>query len=133
ATAAIPKCENCWNPTFPSSPGLGSASETLTQVPTSPRRTTIMVSALRVQGAHKRYGNTHALRGVNFDVEAGQVHALYGPNGAGKSTLMNLFPGVDDLDDGVMFINGNPYRPQDVRHARHLGVGMIYQEPSLPS
>ena len=55
-------------------------------------------SALTVRGLHKSFGSTYALRGIDLDVYAGEVHALLGPNGAGKSTLIKVLTGIERAD-----------------------------------
>src|SRR6185503_1685629 len=59
---------------------------------------------LSVTGAVKHFGGAQALRGVDFDLKAGEIHALLGENGAGKSTLMNLLSGVHAPDAGTITI-----------------------------
>ena len=84
-----------------------------------------------MQGVHKRFGPTHALRGVDLEVRAGEVHALVGENGAGKSTLMKVLSGAHWPDEGQMWLDGAAYLPRNPLHARRSGVTMIYQELSL--
>jgi ribose transport system ATP-binding protein len=79
----------------------------------------------------KRFGSTHALRGVSLEVLPGEVHALVGENGAGKSTLMKILSGAEKPDAGVMSLDGQPYRPSGPQAARLRGVAMIYQELAL--
>ena len=79
----------------------------------------------------KRFGSTHALRGVNLTLRAGEVHALVGENGAGKSTLMKILSGAERPDGGRMTLDGHPYAPAGPLDARRLGVAMIYQELTL--
>lgn len=86
---------------------------------------------LEMRGVRKRFGATHALRGVDLAVGAGEVHALIGENGAGKSTLMKVLSGAHPPDQGRMWLDGVPYAPRDPLHARESGVAMIYQELSL--
>ncbi len=86
---------------------------------------------LQMQGVHKRFGATYALRGVDFSVQAGEVHALVGENGAGKSTLMKVLSGAHPPDRGRMWLDGEPYAPRGPLDARQSGVAMIYQELSL--
>jgi ribose transport system ATP-binding protein len=86
---------------------------------------------LEMKGVHKRFGATHALKGVDLEVRAGEVHALVGENGAGKSTLMKILSGALRPDQGRIWLDGEPYVPRNPLHARQSGVAMIYQELSL--
>jgi ribose transport system ATP-binding protein len=79
----------------------------------------------------KRFGSTHALRGVDLTLRPGEVHALVGENGAGKSTLMKILSGAERPDAGDMVFGGQRYAPAGPLHARRLGVAMIYQELTL--
>ena len=83
---------------------------------------------LRMTGVRKSYGPTHALRGVDLELAAGEVHALVGENGAGKSTLMKVLSGAEPPDAGTMELDGTLYRPAGPQAARRHGVAMIYQE-----
>jgi ABC-type sugar transport system ATPase subunit len=79
----------------------------------------------------KRFGSTHALRGVDLILRPGEVQALVGENGAGKSTLMKILSGAERPDGGSMLLGGKPYKPSGPLDARRLGVAMIYQELTL--
>jgi ribose transport system ATP-binding protein len=83
------------------------------------------------RGVRKAFGPTVALAGVDFEVEAGEIHALVGENGAGKSTLMKVLSGAHRPDSGEVILAGEAYRPRDPNMARQLGVAMVYQELSL--
>jgi ribose transport system ATP-binding protein len=85
---------------------------------------------LSVSDLHKRYA-VPVLRGVNFAVEAGQVHALVGANGAGKTTLCRIICGLTAHDGGRMQIEGNPYQPESVVDAEQHGIRIVMQEPHL--
>ena len=86
---------------------------------------------LRMEQVRKRFGATIALAGVDLAVNAGEVHALIGENGAGKSTLMKVLSGALQPDDGRMWLDDQPYRPQSPADGRASGVAMVYQELSL--
>jgi len=86
---------------------------------------------LVMRGIRKTFGAVTALDGVDFDVQAGEVHALVGENGSGKSTLMKIVSGAEPPDGGTMRLEGAPFRPRSPLEARRHGVGMIYQELSL--
>ena len=86
---------------------------------------------LHLEGVHKRFGPVHALRGVELDVYAGEVHAVIGENGAGKSTLMKILSGAHPATEGKITLNGAPYMPTCPNDGRRAGVAMIYQELTL--
>lgn len=90
-----------------------------------------MTPLVALEGIEKRFPGVHALRGVRFDLRAGEVHALMGENGAGKSTLMKILSGVYQRDAGEIRINGALVDPKSPREAQALGVGIIHQELSL--
>jgi ribose transport system ATP-binding protein len=86
---------------------------------------------LKMEGVSKRFGATHALRGVHLEANAGEVLGLIGENGAGKSTLMKILSGAVQPDAGQMVLNDRPYSPSNPHRARMAGVAMIYQELNL--
>lgn len=86
---------------------------------------------LRLIGTHKRFGGVHALRGVDFEVRPGEVHALLGENGAGKSTLIKTIAGVHEPDEGRILWEGEPIRMGSPREAQRRGVHTVHQELSL--
>jgi ribose transport system ATP-binding protein len=83
---------------------------------------------LRLEGISKRYGATLALDGVEFDLRAGEVHALMGENGAGKSTLMKILAGNVSRDAGRILIDGQAVEIRSPRDARARGIAIIHQE-----
>ncbi|MDQ0467769.1 sugar ABC transporter ATP-binding protein [Labrys wisconsinensis] len=86
---------------------------------------------LAMTGVVKSFGGVQALRGVDFDLKAGEIHALLGENGAGKSTLMNVLAGVHAPDEGAMAIDGAPVRFSNPREAQAAGIATIFQELDL--
>ncbi len=79
----------------------------------------------------KRFPGVVALEGVDFDVEAGEVHALMGENGAGKSTLLKVMTGVYSADEGTIHLAGTPISPTSPQDAVRLGISPVYQEVNL--
>ncbi|MCY7288230.1 MAG: ATP-binding cassette domain-containing protein, partial [Cryobacterium sp.] len=63
-------------------------------------------SVVRVRNLHKSYGNFEAIRGISFDIEAGETFALLGPNGAGKSTAIEILEGYRDRTSGEVSVLG---------------------------
>ncbi|MBQ1046829.1 MULTISPECIES: sugar ABC transporter ATP-binding protein [unclassified Micromonospora] len=82
-------------------------------------------------GLAKRFGGVTALDGVDFDVRAGEVHALLGENGAGKSTLINILSGVVTDYDGAVTVDGTPVRFTGPAAAQAAGIATIHQELDL--
>jgi simple sugar transport system ATP-binding protein len=79
----------------------------------------------------KRFGRVTALRGVSFDLRAGEVHAIVGDNGAGKSTLIKILSGVVQPDAGEILIDGHRALLGSPREARALGIETVYQDLAL--
>jgi simple sugar transport system ATP-binding protein len=93
-----------------------------------------VTSVLELAGIDKRFGSVHALRGVDFALAPGEVHALLGENGAGKSTLMHVAYGLVRSDAGEIRVNGATRRVANPRAARALGMGMVHQHfTSVPA
>jgi rhamnose transport system ATP-binding protein len=86
---------------------------------------------LRASSIAKSFEGVRALKGVSFDLLAGEVHALIGENGAGKSTLVKIMTGAVTADSGTLTIMGRKVAENKPSLARELGVAAIYQQPSL--
>lgn len=86
---------------------------------------------LEMRGITKSFGSFQALKGVDFTLEEGQVHALVGENGAGKSTLMKVVSGVERRDGGTMTVAGESVALSSVAEARAHGIVMVFQELAL--
>ena len=86
---------------------------------------------LEADGVSKSFGGIAALVDVDFDLKAGEVHALVGENGAGKSTLMKILAGVHIQYDGVIRLMGAPAKFAGVQDAERAGVAIIHQELDL--
>lgn len=86
---------------------------------------------LEMRGIEKRFGGIQALRGVDFDLRHGEVHALLGENGAGKSTLMNVIAGVITDYAGSIVLDGREVRFGSPAAAQSAGIAMIFQELDL--
>jgi ABC-2 type transport system ATP-binding protein len=63
-------------------------------------------AVIRVRGLTKRYGETHAVAGIDFDVAAGEIFGLLGPNGAGKTTTVEILEGLRTADEGEVRVLG---------------------------
>lgn len=83
------------------------------------------------RGIRKSFPGIAALSDVNFNLEAGRVHALVGENGAGKSTLAKIIAGIERPDAGQMTIGLERYTPSGRRDAEHHGVRIVMQELNL--
>src|SRR4029453_19343484 len=82
---------------------------------------------IRIEGLKKAYaGGVEALKGVDLDIEKGEILALLGPNGAGKTTLISIVCGIVTPTAGQITVNGYDNQ-RDFRAARSL-IGLVPQE-----
>ena len=79
----------------------------------------------------KSFAGVHALKGVDLDLQTGQVLALLGENGAGKSTLIKVLGGAHLADVGSISIQGVPVKITDPHASQAAGISIIYQEFNL--
>ncbi|SEA17328.1 sugar ABC transporter ATP-binding protein [Paraburkholderia sartisoli] len=90
-----------------------------------------MIPLVSVNRLSKSFPGVRALHEVQFELMAGEVHALMGENGAGKSTLMKILAGVYTRDSGDILHDGQPVEFMSPREAQAMGVGIIHQELQL--
>ena len=86
---------------------------------------------LELSGIHKRFGSTPALRGVDFSVRPGEVHALLGENGSGKSTLMKVAYGELSPTSGRLVLDGVERTFASPQAALDAGIAAVPQEVPL--
>jgi len=73
----------------------------------------------------------HALKGVNFELRDGEIHALVGENGAGKSTLVKVLTGIYERDSGEVVYERKLFHPHSPKQALQAGIGIIHQELNM--
>ncbi|CDX50574.1 ABC transporter related [Mesorhizobium plurifarium] len=88
-----------------------------------------MQAVLTVTKLRKSFGGVHALKGIDFDLHAGEIHALCGENGAGKSTLVRIIAGLMAADEGEIRVDGQLLRPGELTNPKLVSV--VYQELSI--
>ena len=82
---------------------------------------------LELKGITKQFPGVKALDNGDFQLKAGEIHALMGENGAGKSTLIKVVTGVHQPDEGEMYLYGQKVSFKSPREARAAGIAAIYQ------
>lgn len=86
---------------------------------------------VQMKGISKFFPGVVALDKVDFELRAGEVHALLGENGAGKSTLMKIIGGIYQKDEGEVKIRGKTQEYSTVAQASELGIAVIHQELNM--
>ncbi|MDR2542149.1 MAG: sugar ABC transporter ATP-binding protein [Treponema sp.] len=81
----------------------------------------------------KNYSGNYVLKNINFEIKAGEIHALVGENGAGKSTLMNILFGMPVIQntggfEGCLFLGEKSVNIKSPFQAMEFGIGMVHQE-----
>ena len=83
---------------------------------------------VRMQSIHKSFGDVKILKGVELDIENGEVHALMGENGAGKSTMIKVLTGVYTKDSGEIFIDGKQVEINSIKDSEKYRIAYVHQE-----
>lgn len=86
---------------------------------------------IMMENIYKAFGTNQVLTGVDFELEAGEVHALMGENGAGKSTMMNVLTGLHSRDKGTITIDGKETYFKNPKEAEQFGITFIHQELNI--
>ena len=86
---------------------------------------------LKMQGIEKHFSGVHALKGVNFELRAGEVHALMGENGAGKSTMIKVLCGIYKRDGGTVEYLGKQVNFNNIGESQDAGISVIHQELNM--
>ena len=88
-------------------------------------------AVISIKDISKSFFGITALENVCFDIAKGEIVGLIGENGAGKSTMMNILGGVIQPDNGIMLLNGKPYKPSFASDASSSGIMFVHQELNL--
>ena len=86
---------------------------------------------IRVENVHKFFGRVHALRGVNLDIQKGEVVVILGPSGSGKSTLLRCINHLEVYDSGKIVVDGILLKSAQNINAIRREVGMVFQSFNL--
>ena len=88
-------------------------------------------TVLEARGITKRFPRVIANDQINFEIKAGEIHAILGENGAGKTTLMNILFGLLQPDEGEIYIRGERVKFKSPLDAINMGIGMVHQHRKL--
>ncbi|MFQ5804451.1 MAG: ATP-binding cassette domain-containing protein, partial [Candidatus Methylomirabilales bacterium] len=90
-------------------------------------------TVLEARGITKRFPGVVANDRIDFEIRAGEIHAVLGENGAGKTTLMSILFGLLQPDEGEIYIGGKRVQFRSPLDAIDLGIGMVHQHRKLVS
>lgn len=86
---------------------------------------------IQIENIHKNFGRVQALRGVNLNVEVGEVVVIIGPSGSGKSTLLRCINRLEEYNSGKITVDGIPLDTAQNINAVRREVGMVFQSFNL--
>ena len=86
-----------------------------------------------IRGLRKRYGSNEVLKGVDLQIQRGEVVSIIGKSGSGKSTLLRCINGLEQFQEGSLTVHGQPLQAENAQAMRELrkNVGMIFQSFNL--
>lgn len=90
-----------------------------------------MTVMIDVKGLDKEFGGVHAIEGLEFSVEQGQIYSVIGPNGAGKTTLFNLITGFYEPTRGEIALNGESVVGMDPNRLAERGMCRTFQQMQI--
>lgn len=83
---------------------------------------------IEFRNVEKFYGSNQVLKGISLNIEKGQFVTLLGPSGCGKSTLLRCLAGLEEVDGGQIFLDGEDITQKE---AKDRNIGMVFQQYSL--
>ncbi|SDZ61486.1 ribose transport system ATP-binding protein [Evansella caseinilytica] len=86
---------------------------------------------IQMEGISKSFSGNQVLKGVDFSLEKGEIHALMGENGAGKSTLMKILTGIYPKNGGTVKVKGKLAEYKHPKDAENDGIAVIHQELNI--
>lgn len=90
------------------------------------------MSLVSIHEVHKYYGDLHVLKGINLNIEAGEVVSIIGRSGSGKSTLLRCMNGLEKYDEGTIILDGKEVSTDEFQIRRlSESVGMVFQNFNL--
>ena len=87
--------------------------------------------SLQAKALVKSYGRRNVVRGIDIEVNPGEVVGLLGPNGAGKTTCFHMIVGLIKPEGGAILLAGQDITHQPMYRRARLGIGYLSQEPSI--
>lgn len=87
---------------------------------------------IKINNVHKKFGSNHVLRGIDLEIQKGEVLVIIGPSGSGKSTILRCINKLNDIDDGEIYVDNINVHAKDTDIADVCKeVGMVFQQFNL--
>ena len=83
---------------------------------------------LKAEHVYKSFGLTKAVQDFSMEIAEGEIRGLIGENGSGKSTFSSMVAGIQTMDSGALFVDGEPYAPKNAIEASEKGISLVVQE-----
>lgn len=86
------------------------------------------MSYIKFENIHKKFGDNHVLKGINLEIQKGELVTLLGPSGCGKSTLLRCLSGLESVTEGKIYLDGKDITEESPKKRQ---IGMVFQQYSL--